>query len=111
MFPLAMLRKQNTYILRASPSNSTQPSYQSTCASPLTNRRFCYLGFRFIAAQSHPYPVRRVPLLSGCLAVGLQNRVNEWDRRRQFRPLAFRNLAFRWHRATQRLPHLSTVHS
>src|SRR6266852_4575879 len=29
-----MLRKQNRYALRDSPSNSTQPSYQSTCASP-----------------------------------------------------------------------------
>src|SRR6266478_6334339 len=29
-----MLRKQNRYALRNSPSNSAQPSYQSTCASP-----------------------------------------------------------------------------
>src|ERR1017187_1714141 len=28
-----MLRKQNRYVLRGSPSNSAQPSYQSTCAS------------------------------------------------------------------------------
>jgi hypothetical protein len=31
---IAMLRMQNTYILRDTPSNCTQPSYQSTCASP-----------------------------------------------------------------------------
>src|ERR1019366_4333908 len=28
-----MLRRQNTYVLRNSPSNSAQPSYQSTCPS------------------------------------------------------------------------------
>jgi hypothetical protein len=48
----------------------------------LTNRRRPCRRFRHLAAQSHPYPVRRVPLLSGRLAVGLQNRVDEWDRRR-----------------------------
>jgi len=76
----------------------------------LTNRRFCYLGFRSLTAQSHPYPVRRVSLLSGRLAVSLQNRVYEWDRHRQLRPLAFRNFAVRRHRATQRLPHLSPMY-
>src|SRR5205814_7716809 len=60
----------------------------------LTNRRLRYFGFRFLAAQSHPDPVRRVPLLSWCLAIAFQNRVNEWDRRPKFRSLTLRNFAF-----------------
>jgi RHS repeat-associated protein len=90
-----LVGKQNRHVLRDSPSNCADPSYQSTCTSrpprvrlrheglppqqahgglpfahipPHCRFRPCHL--RHLAAQSRPDPVRPVPLFSGGLSNG-----------------------------------------
>jgi len=89
---------------------SQQSHRDLSLAHVLAHRRFRHCHFRHLAAQSRPDPVRRVPLLSGRLAVGLQNRLDKWNRRRQFGALPFWNLPLGRHRASQRLTHFSPVH-
>jgi hypothetical protein len=75
------------------------------------NRRSRDFDFWHLAPYPHPDPMRRVALFSGCLAVGLQDRVDKRNRWRQLRMLALGHLPFRRNRAGQRQAHLPPVHS
>jgi len=74
------------------------------------NRRSRDFHFRHLAPQSHPDPMRSVPLFSGCLAVRLQDRVDKRNRWRQLRMLALGHLPFRRNRALQRPAYLPSMH-
>jgi len=75
------------------------------------NRRPGDFDFRHLAPHPHPDPMRRVPLFSGRLAIGLQDRVDKWNRWRKLRMIPFGYFPCRRYRAGKRLPHLSPVHA
>jgi hypothetical protein len=75
-----------------------------------THRCLRHLVLRYLAPDPLVDPMRGMPLLARCVAIGCQDPINKRLHRPNRRPLAFDPLAFRRLRARQRLAHHPPMH-